>query len=518
MANEDNLKGYGFNERTASEQREIARKGGISSGEARRSRKSMSELAKMISQNPASAKNKSKLKEIGIDSEDATNNAVVVAAVFQSAIRGDMKAVQKWEEYTESVEDNGEKYELPARVIGQEFVQINRHIEPNIAYVFEGGRGSGKSTYVSEKIIEILKNNPELHACIVRKVAGTLRDSVYSQMLWSINELGLNHEFDSTTSPLEITYKKTGQKIYFRGCDDPIKLKGIKPVKGYVGILWKEEKDQLSGKAEERSVNQSVLRGGNITYDFSTYNPPKSKSNWVNKDKEIPDNKRVIHKSTYLGTDKEWLGEKFINDAEHLKEVNPEAYEHEYLGIPNGNGGNVFEYIEIREITDKEIASFDRIYQGVDWGWYPDQYGFIRCYYDWNHETIYFLDENYVLKTTNEVTAKWIKDKGYDDYNITCDSNEPKSVNDYRDQGLPARPAVKGPGSVEYGFKWLQGKKLVFDLRRTPNAYFEFSGYEYERDKEGNVITGYPEGQSDHLIAATRYAFETLFNRRGSSA
>ena len=137
---------------------------------------------------------------------------------------------------------------------------------------------------------------------------------------------------------------------------------------------------------------------------------------------------------------------------------------------------------------------------------------------NWANCKYFVNNENYVLKTTNEVTAKWIKDKGYDDYNITCDSNEPKSVNDYRDQGLPARPAVKGPGSVEYGFKWLQGKKLVFDLRRTPNAYFEFSGYEYERDKEGNVISGYPEGQADHLIAATRYAFETLFNRRGSSA
>ena len=493
-------------------------KGGKASAEARRAKKTMSELARMISQNPASAKNKSKLQKIGIDSEDATNNAVVVAAVFESAISGNMQAVQKWEEYTETVDDNGEKYELPARVIGKSFVQINRHIEPNISYVFEGGRGSGKSTFVSEKIIELLKNNPELHACIVRKVAGTLRDSVYSQMLWSINELGLNNEFESTVSPLEITYKKTGQKIYFRGCDDPIKLKGIKPVKGYVGILWKEEKDQLSGKAEERSVNQSVLRGGNITYDFSTYNPPKSKSNWVNKDKEIPDDKRVIHKSTYLDTDREWLGDKFINDAEHLKEVNPDAYEHEYLGVSNGNGGNVFEYIEIREIADEEIDTFDRIYQGVDWGWFPDQYAFIRCYYDHAHETIYFLDENYVLKTKNEVTAKWIKDKKYDDYNITCDSNEKKSVNDYRDFGLPARDAVKGPGSVEYGFKWLQGKKLVFDLRRTPNAYKEFSEYEYERDKEGNVISGYPEGQADHLIAATRYAFEPFFNKRGNSA
>jgi PBSX family phage terminase large subunit len=351
----------------------------------------------------------------------------------------------------------------------------------------------------------------------VRKVAGTLRDSVYSQMLWSINELGLNHEFEATVSPLEITYKKTGQKIYFRGCDDPIKLKGIKPVKGYVGILWKEEKDQLSGKAEERSVNQSVLRGGNITYDFSTYNPPKSKSNWVNKDKEIPDDKRVIHKSTYLDTDREWLGDKFINDAEHLKEVNPDAYEHEYLGISNGNGGNVFEYLEVRKISDDEIEKMDRIYAGVDFGWYPDQYCYIRTYYDSAREKIYLIDELYVNKWSNTETAEWIKNKGYDDYNFVCDSAEPKSINDYRDFGLPAKAALKGPGSVEYGFKFLQTKMIVIDPARTPNAYAEISQYEYDRDKEGNVISGYPD-KNDHAISALRYAYEPLFNKRGYHA
>lgn len=356
-----------------------------------------------------------------------------------------------------------------------------------------------------------------MHACIVRKVAGTLRDSVYAQMLWAINELGLNDEFDNTVSPLEITYKKTKQKIYFRGCDDPIKLKGIKTTFGYVGILWKEEKDQLAGEAEERNVNQSVLRGGDKSYDFSSYNPPKSKSNWVNKAKEVPNENRVIHHSTYKTVDDEWLGQKFINDAEHLKEVNPEAYEHEYLGIPNGNGGNVFEYLEIRTITDEEIATFDRIYQGTDFGWYPDIYAFKRLYVDEARKKIYHIAEITGNKLSNAQTAQMIIDAGYDDYTITCDSAEPKSINDYRDKGLPARGAVKGPGSVEYGMKFLQGYTHVIDPVRTPVTYKEYTEYEYERDKEGNVISGYPD-KDNHTIDATRYALESLYNKRGTSA
>ena len=332
------------------------------------------------------------------------------------------------------------------------------------------------------------------------------------------HELGLSDEFECKVSPLEIKYKKTGQIIYFRGLDDETKLKSIKPPFGYIGILWKEEKDQMKGDAQERSVNQSVLRGGNESYDFSSYNPPKSKSNWVNKIKLQPNPRRVIHHSHYKDAPPQWLGEKFINDAEHLKEVNPEAYEHEYDGVANGDGGNVFEYLELREITDEEISHMDRIYQGVDWGWYPDAYAFIRAYYDSTNETIYLIDENYVHKSSNEITAEWIKENGYDDYVITCDSNENKSVYDYRDRGLPARSAIKGPGSVEYGFKWLQRRKIVIDHRRTPNAYNEFTQYEYDRDKEGNVISGYPEGQDDHTIAALRYAFEPFFNQRGNSA
>lgn len=506
-----------FSERTEDEQKKIARKGGIASGAARRQKKALSDLARMIAEAPASAKDTKALARIGIDEESATNNARVVAAVFEEAVGGNIKAVEKWEEYTEVASGDDKPYELPARVLGKAFVDINRQIEPNISYVFEGGRGGLKSSFIGLKIVELIKNNPELHACITRQVAGTLKDSVYAQMKWAINTLGLADEFECKVSPLEIRYKKTGQMIYFRGLDDETKLKSIKPPFGHIGILWKEEKDQMKGEAQERSVNQSVLRGGDVSYDFSSYNPPKSKSAWVNKAKLVPNPNRVIHTSNYLEAPPEWLGQKFLDDAAHLKEVNPAAYDHEYMGIANGDGGNVFEFLEIREITDEEISQMERIYQGVDFGWYPDQYAFLRTHYDAAREKIYLIDELYVNKWKNDKTAQWIIDKGYSDFNIICDSAEPKSIGDYRDMDLPARGAKKGPGSVEYGFKWLQSRTLVIDPKRTPNAFKEITEYEYERDKDGNVISGYPD-ENDHAISALRYAYEPVFNRRGNRA
>lgn len=516
MANEENLKPF-----TSNQSREEAvrngQKGGIASGYSRRHKKALSDYVKIIAESPASSTAKKKLAKMGIADEDANNMAVVATSLYKKAADGNIQAIEKWEQLTAVSKDDDEKYELPARVLGKAFVDINRQIKPNIEYVFEGGRGGLKSSFVAFKIVELIKNNPQMHACITRQVAGTLKDSVYANMKWAINELGLMEEFECKVSPLEIKYIKTGQTIYFRGLDDETKLKSIKPEFGYIGILWKEEKDQMKGDAQERSVNQSVLRGGDESYDFSSYNPPKSKSNWVNRIKLVPNPKRVIHHSSYLEAPAEWLGQKFIDDAAHLKEINPEAYEHEYLGVPNGDGGNVFEYLEIRDITDEEISHMDRIFAGVDYGWYPDAFCYLRTYYDSAREKIYLIDELYVNKWSNSKTADWIKKKGYDDYTMICDSAEPKSVNDFRDAGLPARGAIKGPGSIEYGFKFLQTKTLVIDPKRTPNAYKEITEYEYDRDKEGNVISGYPDG-NDHAISALRYAYEPLFNRRGYSA
>lgn len=362
-----------------------------------------------------------------------------------------------------------------------------------------------------------MPDNNDMNAIIFRKTANTLRDSVYAQMQFAIDQLGLGEYFTCTVSPMKITYKPTGQVIMFRGVDDKLKLKSLKAPHGYFAISWLEECDSFSGMEEIRNILQSSMRGGSKFWVFMSYNPPQTISNFMNMECTIERDDRVVHSSDYRTVPIEWLGEQFVTEAEHLRDINYHAYEHEYLGIANGNGGNVFEYLEIREITDEEIATFDRIYQGVDWGWYPDIYAYTRLYVDEARKKIYHLAEHCGNKLKNSDTAQWIIDNGYDDYTITCDSAEPKSINDYRDAGLPARGAKKGAGSVEYGMKFLQGYTHVIDPRRTPITYKEYTTYEYERDKEGNVISGYPD-KDNHTIDSDRYALEQLYNKRGTSA
>lgn len=430
-----------------------------------------------------------------------------------------IKQEQEEKKAAEEAARNAKLYHMDLYNVPDCFHWVIRDIrdKKHLEYVFKGGRGSTKSTTVGMTIVELMKNNHDIHAVVCRKVGNTIKDSVYNKIKWAIGKQEFTEEFDSKLSPMEITLKSTGQKIYFRGADDPDKIKSINPEFGYIGILWFEELDQFAGPEEIRKIEQSAIRGGDLAWIFKSFNPPKTMNNWANKYVLEPKENRIVHSSTYLDVPKGWLGQPFIDEAEHLKEVNPNAYEHEYMGIANGNGGNVFEYLEIRDITDGEISRMDRIFAGVDYGWYPDAFCYLRTYYDSAREKIYLIDELYVNKWSNSKTADWIKKKGYDDYTMICDSAEPKSVNDFRDAGLPARGAIKGPGSIEYGFKFLQTKTIVIDPKRTPNAYKEITEYEYDRDKEGNVISGYPDG-NDHAISALRYAYEPLFNRRGNSA
>lgn len=381
-------------------------------------------------------------------------------------------------------------------------------------YDFSGGRGSLKSSTVSVLVPLLLINNPGTHALVLRKVANTIRDSVYAQYIWAIGELGMAAYWEAKVSPMELIYKPTGQKIMFRGADDPMKIKSIKVPFGYIAVTHFEEKDQFAGRAEIRTILQSTMRGGSKYWNFESYNPPISRDNWANKDSLEERADRLCHKSTYLQAPPEWLGEQFLAEAEHLKATDERAYQHEYLGIPVGTGGNVFDNLELREITDEEMSHFDRIYQGVDWGWFPDVFAFIRLHYDRARETIYLMDEIYQNKLTNEASGNIIIQRGYKDAYITCDSAEPKSVADYRAMGLQAKAAVKGPGSVDYGMKWLQRRKIVIDRKRTPNAYNEFVNYEYDRNKDGDIISGYPD-ENNHLIDATRYAVERISRRMG---
>ena len=387
-------------------------------------------------------------------------------------------------------------------------------------YVFYGGRGSTKSSFVSVVIIDRLLRNPNIHGLLMRQVANTLRDSVYNQMIWAINEWGLADKFRCTTSPLEITYMPTGQKLFFRGADDPGKIKSIKPPFGYIGLLWFEELDQFHGEEAVRKIEQSVMRGGDAILDFKTFNPPRTTNNWVNKYVMVPKETQYQHRSTYLdlgGRAARWLGKVFMDEAEHLKTVNPKAYEHEYLGIANGSGGMVFDNLQVRKISAEEIQQFDRILMGIDWGYYPDPFAWVRCHYDAARHTLYILDELRVQKAGNRDTSKMLleqKKVGSDEL-IIADSAEPKSIADYLEYGLTCRGAEKGPESVKYSMKWLQTlTAIVIDPERAPYSLEEFMGYELDQDMDGNFISAYPD-KNNHFIDATRYATNLIWRRRG---
>lgn len=407
---------------------------------------------------------------------------------------------------------------IPATMVAPVFAPVlfdikeKRHTE----YVFPGGRGSTKSSFVSLAVGDILRSNDQIHAVIMRQVGDTMRSSIYQQARWAIEALGLEDEFECTVSPLEITRKSTGQKIYFRGADDPDKVKSIKVPFGYIGVLWFEELDQFMGPEAVRKIEQSVIRGGDTAYIFKTFNPPKSLNNWANKYIKIPKETRLVTESTYLDIPKKWLGKTFIEEAEFLKETNPDAYENEYLGVANGSGGSVFDNITIREITDDEISGFDHVLNGIDWGWFPDLYAFARVHYDRARLRLYVWQEYTCNKRSNRQTADELIRMGITGNDLlTCDSAEKKSIGDYKSYGLLARAAEKGPGSREYSYKWLQSlREIIIDNVRCPVAAQEFMDYEYERDKEGNIITGYPDG-NDHMIDAVRYATERIWKRRG---
>lgn len=389
-------------------------------------------------------------------------------------------------------------------------------------YDLYGGRGSTKSSFISVEIVLGIMQDPLANAVVFRKYAVTLWESVYEQIQWAIDALGVTDMWEAKLSPLLFVYKPTGQKILFKGLDKAKKRKSIKVAHGYFKYLWFEELDEFSGIEEIRNVQQSVLRGGKKFVVFKSFNPPITNANWANQYVNEPREDALRHKSDYTTVPNEWLGQQFIDDAEHLKATNLKAYKHEYLGIPVGLGTTVFEFVDVKEITDEEISSMERIYQGQDWGWYPDPKAFVRLAYDRKTETIYYLDELGGCKIRVSDMAQKIKEKGYDDYQITCGADENESIVDFRDKGLPARAAEVGRmsqwgGSVKYTMEWLQCRRHVIDPRRTPRLYKEFIEYELEVDGSGEVIPSYPD-KNNHWIDAARYAISPMALRRGNSA
>ena len=502
--------------RSKEEVKKNARKGGIKSGETRRRKRTMLQtLAYMMNDVPKDEYNKNGL----------TNQELVTLGLIAGARKGDSKNYQVIQEQMEKREQmyenlQNQKICIPAKDMGKAFIDLYRDIKArkHREYWLEGGRGSIKSSFWSELLCEELEEHSNMCAIVIRMVGNTLKDSAFAQAQWGIDKLSETYPFiqdnwKATKSPLEIKHKKTNQRIYFRGADDPGKIKSIRPPKGmYIGIIIYEEFDQMKGMAEVRKIDQSVIRGGEDFVVIRVYNTPKSSRHFVNVEKRIPKENRLIHRSTYLDVPIEWLGTPFFEEAEHIKKTNEKIYRNEYLGEETGDGGNVFENLEIREITNEEIETFERNYYGLDFGWI-DPVAFNSMNYDAKNRTLYIYEEVHGSKISNqrlcELLEKW------KEYLIVCDSAEPKSIGDLKAAGYYARGAIKGPGSLEYSMKWLASLcKIVIDPIRCPETTKEFVEYEYEKDKDDNYISSYPD-ENDHHISAVRYAMEQVWRKKG---
>lgn len=379
-------------------------------------------------------------------------------------------------------------------------------------YWLKGGRGSTKSSFVSIEIILGMMDDPNANAVVLRKVASTLRESVFDQLLWAIDKLGVSHLWKETISPMSIAYLETGQKIVFKGADKPRKIKSTKFRRGYTKFLWYEEVDEFNDYSEIRTINQSLRRGGSGILTFYSYNPPKTQKNWVNVEvskQALRPNVRV-HSSDYLSVNPDWLGQEFIIDAEYARDFQPKVYEHEYLGIVTGTDAEVFNNLVFREVTDEEIATFDTTYRGLDFGFAADPLHYMENYYDSTRKRLVIYYEIHKVGLKNNQAVDEIKRLNPLNQTITADSAEPRTISEFRDLGLNIQGAKKGPGSIEHGIKFLQDmKEIIIDRGRAPNTAREFENYEIERDRQGNLKGNFPD-KNNHSIDTARYSLESV--------
>jgi phage terminase large subunit len=207
--------------------------------------------------------------------------------------------------------------------------------------------------------------------------------------------------------------------------------------------------------------------------------------------------------------DPEWLGEQFIVEAEELKAKKPEQYKHEYLGEVTGTGGEVFTNVTLRKITDQEIASFDKIRRGIDWGYAEDPFSYGAMHLDKARKRLFIFYEIYKTRMSNSKAAELIRLENKLNEPITADSAEPKSISDLKEHGLKVRASKKGPGSVEHGIKYMaeELEEIIIDDERCPNTAREFTTYELEKDSNGEWKANYPD-KDNHTIDMTRYALE----------
>lgn len=512
-----------MNKRTKSEQREIARKGGIASGKARRAKKNTAQLTKAILSAEINPKDVKKLGSLikGLDGEDLTVNAAMIAGQAKAAIEGNAKSFEILQEQLGKAENQGRHgtdFTLSPLNFTKDFIEPYRVAREALEgkngireIISKGGRGSIKSNFWSGFAFETIKRDPQAHVVFTRRHKVDLRDSVFAQFKRTVrreNDLG-NWEF--TSSPMRAVYKPTGQIVYFHGCDNPISLKSRETDFGYVKLLIHEECDEMAGIEQMDSAEDTFLRKDTTALDIKIFNPPKSKNNFMNAytaEKALDPATFVCH-SYYYNVPKAWLGQRFFDRAEWFKKHKPQYYENNYMGEVTGTGGELFDNVEERTITDEEIENFDYVYQGLDFG-YEHPMAFVRVAYDRETDTLYPFFEHVRRRCKLSTFAKKI-----DEYKLNetiCDSANPDKINDLRGwdwEAIGATKRWKG-GGRDYAWEWLRTRcKIVVDPERTPHLAKEFRTLEFEQLKDGTFSSRYPDLGED-AVCATIYAMNRV--------
>lgn len=375
--------------------------------------------------------------------------------------------------------------------------------------ICKGSRASKKSKTTALYYITKLMQYSEANLLVVRKVFGTLRDSCYKELKWAIHQLGVDNYWDSTTNPLEITYIPTGQKIYFRGFDDPLKIASITVDVGVLCWCWIEEAyeitDENSFNMLDESIRGKVPEGlfKQITMTFNPWN----EQHWIKKRFFDVKDEDILSKTT------NYICNEFLDDAdkkvfETMKKNNPRRYKVAGLGDWGIVDGLVYENWEEKEfnidiITERNVKSAF----GMDFGYTNDPSTLFCGLVDEASKKIYVFDEIYKQGMSNEKIYKEVNRKGYSKEHITADSASPKDIDHLRELGLRnIKRSRKGKDSVNNGIQYIQDYKIIVHPKCV-SFLTEISNYTWDKDKFGNKINK-PIDNFNHLMDAMRYALE----------
>ena len=391
--------------------------------------------------------------------------------------------------------------------------------------VVKGSRASKKSKTTALWYIYHLMKYPEANLLVVRKTFRTLKDSCFTDLKWAVHRWGVDHLWNFTLSPLEATYIPTGQKIYFRGLDDPLKVTSIAVDKGCLCWMWLEEAYEIMSESDFDMLDESI-RGSTPEGLFKqitiTLNP-WNEHHWIKKrffDSYDPD---ILALTTnYLCN--EWLDKSDLAVFERMKTNNPRRYQVAGLGNWGIVEGLIYENWKEEAytlITRKEaqegrkgvIRDNLKTVCGLDFGYTNDPTAFVIALLDKDNSRLYIYDEFYEKGLSNKAIAERIKELGYRKERITADSAEPKSIDELKTYGLNVKGAVKGKDSIVHGIQWIQDLEIIIHPRCV-NFLTEISNYTWDTDRFGKKLN-VPIDDFNHLMDALRYAVERYSMNKG---